>query len=51
MKIEAWPMHGPLNSKNIFGKLIQSMQKTGDNVSVNKETNQYGTGTGSKASL
>jgi hypothetical protein len=39
MKIEAWPMHGPLNSKNIFAKLIQSMQKTGDNVSVNKETN------------
>ena len=37
MKIEAWPMHGPLNSKNIFAKLIQSMQKTGDNVSVNKE--------------
>ncbi len=32
-------MHGPLNSKNIFAKLIQSMQKTGDNVSVNKETN------------
>ena len=38
MKIEAWPMHGPLNSKNIFKKFIKSMQDTGDEVHVNKET-------------
>jgi len=37
MRIEAWPMHGPLNSKNIFAKFIKSMQKTGDEVHVNKE--------------
>lgn len=39
MRIEAWPMHGPLNSKNIFAKFIKSMQETGDEVHVNKETN------------
>ena len=39
MKIEAWPMYGPLNSKNIFQKFIKSMQDTGDTVHVNKETN------------
>ena len=39
MRIEAWPMHGPLNSKNIFAKFIKSMQDTGDEVHVNKETN------------
>ena len=39
MRIEAWPMHGPLNSKNIFAKFIGSMQKTGDDVHINKETN------------
>ena len=39
MKIEAWPMHGPLNSKEIFAKLIKSMQKTGDQVYINKESN------------
>jgi hypothetical protein len=39
MRIEAWPMHGPLNSKNIFSKFIKSMQETGDEVHVNKETN------------
>ena len=37
MRIEAWPMHGPLNSKNIFAKFIKSMHKTGDEVHVNKE--------------
>ena len=39
MRIEAWPMHGPLNSKDIFAKFIKSMQATGDDVKVNKETN------------
>lgn len=39
MKIEAWPMHGPLNSKTIFKKFIDSMVATGEQVSVNKETN------------
>jgi hypothetical protein len=39
MKIEAWPMHGPLNSKNIFAKFIKSMQATGEEVHINKETN------------
>ena len=37
MKIEAWPMHGPLNSENIFAKFLKSMQATGDDVHVNKE--------------
>jgi hypothetical protein len=39
MRIEAWPMHGPLNSKDIFAKFIKSMQETGNEVHVNKETN------------
>ena len=39
MRIEAWPMHGPLNSKNIFQKFIQSMRDAGDEVHENKETN------------
>ena len=39
MRIEAWPMHGPQNSKDIFTKFIKSMQATGDDVKVNKETN------------
>jgi hypothetical protein len=39
MRIEAWPMHGPLNSKAIFEKFIQSMQATGEEVHINKETN------------
>lgn len=37
MKIEAWPMHGPLNSENVFAKFLKSMQATGDDVHVNKE--------------
>ena len=37
MKIEAWPLHGPLNSKNIFANFIKSMQSTGDDVHINKE--------------
>ena len=39
MKIEAWPIHGPLNSKDIFKKFINSMQATGEEVHINKETN------------
>ena len=39
MKIEAWPLHGPLNSKNIFAKFIQSLKDAGDEVIVNKEAN------------
>lgn len=39
MKIEAWPMHGPLNSTDIFAKFLKSMQATGDDVYINKETN------------
>ena len=26
MRIEAWPMHGPLNSKDIFAKLDYAKQ-------------------------
>ena len=37
MKIEAWPMYGPLNSKNIFAKFLKSMQATGDDLHINKE--------------
>jgi hypothetical protein len=39
MKIEAWPMHGPLNSKKIFEKFLKSMQTTGEDLHINKETN------------
>ena len=39
MRIEAWPIHGPMNSKNIFKKFIDSMQKAGDEVIVDRETN------------
>ena len=39
MRIETWPMHGPLNSKVIFEKFIQSMKDTGEDVHVNKEIN------------
>ena len=39
MKIEVWPMHGPQNSKTIFKKFIQSLQKTGEDVQVNKQIN------------
>jgi len=39
MRIEAWPKHGPLNSKNIFKKFIKSMQETGDEVHIDKEIN------------
>lgn len=39
MRIEAWPMHGPLNSKTIFQKFIQSIKNTGDEVHENRETN------------
>jgi len=39
MRIEAWPMHGPLNSKDIFSKFISSMRRTGDDIHVDKETN------------
>lgn len=38
MKIEAWPMHGPLNSKTVFAKFIKSMQDSGDEVIVNQKT-------------
>tara|TARA_B100000902_G_scaffold339024_1_gene340944 strand:+ start:2129 stop:2998 length:870 start_codon:yes stop_codon:yes gene_type:complete len=39
MRIEIWPEHGPLNSKDIFAKFITSLQNAGDEVHVNKETN------------
>ncbi len=39
MKVEAWPLHGPLNSKNIFAKFIKSLEDAGDEVTVNRETN------------
>ncbi len=38
MKIEAWPIHGPLNSKDIFQKFIKSIKKTNDQVVVDQET-------------
>ena len=36
MKIEIWPQYGPLNSKNIFSAFIQSLQKAGEQVYINK---------------
>lgn len=37
MKIEAWPMHGPLNSKKVFEKFIKSMEASGEEVHINKK--------------
>ena len=37
MKIEAWPMHGPLNSTTVFANFVKSMQATGDDLHINKE--------------
>ena len=39
MKVEVWPAHGPLNSKDIFKKFITSLQNAGEDVHINKETN------------
>jgi hypothetical protein len=38
MRIEAWPIHGPQNSKTIFKKFIESLQRSGEEVHLNKET-------------
>ena len=37
MKIEIWPDHGPLNSKDIFQKFIHSLRQSGDQVWENKQ--------------
>lgn len=39
MKVEVWPAHGPLNSKDIFKKFITSLQNAGEDLHINKETN------------
>ena len=39
MKIEIWPKHGPLNSKDIFQKFINSLKNSGEEVFVNQKTN------------
>ncbi len=39
MRVEIWPAHGPLNSKDIFTKFITSLQNAGEDVHINKETN------------
>ena len=39
MKIEIWPKHGPLNSKPVFEAFIKSLQNSGEEVHVNKNTN------------
>ena len=37
MKIEIWPEHGPLNSKDIFDKFIKSLRASGEQVWENKQ--------------
>ena len=39
MKIEIWPKHGPLNSKDIFNKFITSLKNAGEEVFINQKTN------------
>ena len=36
MKIEIWPLHGPLNSKDVFKKFITSLENSGEQVFVNQ---------------
>jgi len=36
MKIEIWPMHGPLNSRNIFDAFITSLKNAGEELYINK---------------
>ena len=37
MKVEIWPQHGPLNSKDIFERFIKSLRASGEEVWVNKQ--------------
>lgn len=37
MNIEIWPEHGPLNSKEVFNKFIESLRASGEQVWVNKQ--------------
>jgi len=37
MKIEIWPEHGPLNSKDVFAKFIKSLRASGEQVWENKQ--------------
>ncbi|OUU40428.1 MAG: hypothetical protein CBC16_06185 [Verrucomicrobia bacterium TMED56] len=37
MKIEIWPEHGPLNSKDIFDKFIKSLRASGEQIWENKQ--------------
>lgn len=39
MRIEIWPEHGPINSKDIFQKFIKSLQNAGEEVHINKKAN------------
>ncbi len=39
MRIEVWPEHGPLNSKNIFEAFIESLRNDGHEVIVNQDAN------------
>jgi len=39
MKIEIWPLHGPLNSKDVFKKFITSLENSGEQVFVNQRVN------------
>lgn len=39
MRVEVWPGFGPLNSKEIFQKFINSLQNSGDEVHINREAN------------
>ena len=37
MKVEIWPAHGPLNSKEVFQKFIKSLRASGEQVFENQQ--------------
>ena len=37
MKIEIWPSHGPLNSKDVFESFIDSLKRSGEQVFVDQQ--------------
>jgi len=37
MRIEIWPKHGPLNSRNIFDAFIHSLQQSGEDLYINRK--------------
>ena len=38
MKVEIWPQHGPLNSKFVFENFITSLRNSGEELTINNNT-------------